>query len=276
MIKEAENLDPTGVIYVQENLYNALSAILARSINVHNPAFSHRRTGEETRIASQEQNEISPSLLPYHFLTMTTGCELSDIDIVVVGEKISEHMTTDFHITFECKGRMQARSDVRSREQRWSSDTNSASIQAERLREISGLKIERLAEIFGVSRTTYYKWISGSPLHDTHREHLLEVLSLMEEASQRLGPPNALSTWLLTPVSPGGKKPIEYLSTRQYNTFRGFLLRQDIDQKLLSPPMPLKYAYRERSLEEIKDELERLNPGFLLDEDYPDTSDRNK
>jgi len=44
---------------------------------------------------------------------------------------------------------------------------------AERLREISGLKVERLAEIFGVSRTTYYKWISGSPLHDIHREHLL-------------------------------------------------------------------------------------------------------
>ncbi len=118
--------------------------------------------------------------------------------------------------------------------------------------------------------------MDGSLLSDRHREHLLEVLPLMEEALQRLGTSNALSTWLLTPVSPVGKKPIEYLSSRQYNTFRGFLLRQGKDQKLLSPPMPLKYKYRERPREEIEDELERLNPGLLLDEDYPDTSDKNE
>ncbi len=131
------------------------------------------------------------------------------------------------------------------------------------------MKIERLADIFGVSRTTYHKWLSGSPLHDIHRERVLEVLPLVEEALQRLGSTSNVSTWLLTPVTPGGKKPIEYLSSRQYDTFRGFLLRRGVDQKLLYPPTPLKFAYRERPRQESEDVLKRLHPGILL-EDYPD------
>ena len=47
MIKEAELLDPTGVMYVQENPYNAPSATLVGSLNVHNPVFSHVGTGED-------------------------------------------------------------------------------------------------------------------------------------------------------------------------------------------------------------------------------------
>ncbi len=273
MIKEAEILDPTGVMYVQENPYNALSAVLAGSINVHNPAFSHMRTGENTRFASQEQTEISSSLLLYHFLSMTTGCELPGIDIVVVVETISEHMTTDFLITFECKDWMQARSNVKSREQRWSSDTNSASLQAERLREISGLTIERLAEIFDVSRTTSHKWISGSPPHDAHREHLLEVLPLMEEAAQRLGSPNATNTWLLTPVSPGGKKPVDYLAAREYTLFRGFLLRIRTGQEMFRPLTSSSRIYKERSPEEIKAALERLRPRTWRDDEDTVPSD---
>ncbi len=273
MIKEAEILNPTGVMYMQENPYNALSTALAGTINVHNPAFSQMRTGDDTQPTSREQPKISPSLLPYHFLSMTTGYELPDIDIVVVVEKISEHITTDYHITFEFKGWMRARSILRPREWRWSSETNSASVQAERLREISGLTIERLAEIFDVSRTTYYKWISGSPLHDRHREHLLEVLSLMEEAAQRLGSPNATSTWLLTPVSPGGKKPVDYLAAGEYPLFRGFLLRVRTGQEAFRPLTPSNRISKERSPEEIKAALERLRPRAWRDDDDMDTSD---
>jgi len=153
-----------------------------------------------------------------------------------------------------------------------SSDGNSASIQAERLREISDLKVECLAEIFGVSRATYYKWLSGSLLHNVHREHLLEVLPLIEEVVRRLGSPGTTNTWLLTPVSPGSKKPIEYLSTRQYNTFRGFLLRVRTGQEKFRPLTPSKLAYRERPREDIEDELERLRPRAWIDEDDEDIS----
>jgi transcriptional regulator with XRE-family HTH domain len=267
MIKEPEILDPTGVMYLQHNPHSHFGPILAESVNVYNPAFSHMATGEDARFPSQEQIEISPSLLPYHFLSRTTGCEISDIDIMVVIESISEHMTTAFHITFEYTGQVRARSAIRPREQRQSSDTNSASIQAEHLRVISGLTIERLAEIFGVSRTTYHKWLAGSSLHEAHREHFLEVLPLIEEAAQRLGSPNATSTWLLTPVSPGGKKPIDYLAEREYSIFRGFLLRVRTGQEMFQPLTPSNRVYKERSPEEAQDALERLRPRAWRDDD---------
>ncbi len=141
---------------------------------------------------------------------------------------------------------------------------------AERLREISGLKVERLAEIFGVSRTTYYKWISGSPLHDIHREHLLEVLPLMEEAAERLGSPNAMNNWLLTPISPGGKKPIDYLAMRQYSIFRGFLLQVRTGREIFRPLPSASRVHQEISREEAEDTRERLRPRAWRDEDDVD------
>lgn len=272
MITEAEILNPTGVMYIQENLNNPLSAVLAGSINVHNPSFSHTRTGEDTRLVSQEEAKISLSLLPYHFLSMTTGCELADVEIVIIVEKISERVTADYR-TFEWKRWPRIKPDLHSDEQRVFPNANSASVQAEHLREISGLTMERLADIFDVSRTTYHKWINGYPLRDTHREHLLEILPLMEEAAQRLGTPNATSTWLLTPVSPGGKKPVEYLAVREYTLFRGFLLHVHTGKGMFRPLKPSGLVYRERSRQEIEDERERLNPGFRLYEDDVDTSD---
>ena len=269
MLKEAETTDRTGIVYLREDMGSSTGVVLGGTLNLLNPMFSRARTEEVTRPEPDVKPELPQSFLAYSLLS--TGRELQEIHIVFASIPI-----TDYRGIFDFKNRMQTKPQTTHIDQILSSDTNSASFQAERLREISGLKVERLAEIFGVSRTTYHKWISGSPLRDAHREQLFEVLSLIEEAAQRLGSPSATNTWLLTPVSPGGKKPIEYLSSRQYNTFRGFLLRQGIDQKLLRPPMPLKYTYRERPREEIEDELERLNPGFLLDEDYPDESVRNE
>jgi hypothetical protein len=100
-------------------------------------------------------------------------------------------------------------------------------------------------------------------------EHLLEILPLIEEATQRLGSPTATKTWLLTPVTSEGKRPIDYLDTRQYNIFRGFLLRVRTGQEVFRPLKPSNRIYRERPLEEIKVELERLNPPICL-EDYDD------
>ena len=92
---------------------------------------------------------------------------------------------------------MQAKSHKNFSGQASSTDTNLVSLQAMCLQEISGLTLENLAQIFGVLPATYYKWISGSLLPDTHREHLLEILPLVEEATKRLGGPNATSAWLL-------------------------------------------------------------------------------
>src|SRR5712671_2360408 len=94
-----------------------------------------------------------------------------------------------------------------------------------------------------------------------------ELLVLMEEATQRLGSPSAANAWLLTPVSPGGKRPIDYLAERQYTIFRGFLLRVRDGQEMFRPLAPSNRKYKERSPQEFKDALERLRPRSWRDED---------
>ena len=276
MIKEAKISNPTGVMYAQEHPYNALSAALARTINVQNPAFSYAGSDQVTGYASQEKPEISSGLLQYRLLSMATGCELRDVDIVAVVEQISEHITTNYLVTFENKGWVRTRFDPGPDQLSVTINANSASVQAERLREISGLTIKRIAEIFGVSLTTYHKWISGSPLRDAHREHLLEVFSLIEQAAQRLGSPHATRTWLLTPVSPGGKKSVDYLAEREYALFRGFLLRVRSGQEMFRPLTPSNRIHKERSPEEINAALERLRPRVWRDDEDVFLSDENE
>lgn len=100
-------------------------------------------------------------------------------------------------------------------------------------------------------------------------EHLLEVLPLLEEAIARLSSPTSTKTWLITPVTPEGKRPIDYLATRQYYIFRGFLLRVRTGQEAFRPLKPSNRIYWERPIEEIKAALERLNRPICM-EDYDD------
>lgn len=96
---------------------------------------------------------------------------------------------------------------------------------AQQIRELSGLKPAKLAELFGVSRKAFYDWLDGALPRDATREHLLEVAKLIEEASTRFGGSRELSSWLLTPVSPGGRTPFELLKEGRAASFRGFSLR---------------------------------------------------
>lgn len=111
--------------------------------------------------------------------------------------------------------------------------------------------------------------ITNQQYHEFDEEHLLEVVPLVEEAVRRLGTPDAVGAWLLTPVSPNGKMPIEYLATRQYAIFRGFLLRCRTAQERLRPLPPTKHPHLMRSREEVEDVRERLRPRMWRDEyDY--------
>ena len=101
-------------------------------------------------------------------------------------------------------------------------------------------------------------------------EHLLEVRALLEETVQRLGDTSIANTWLLTPVSPGGKKPLDYLKERDSTTFRGFLLRTRTGREVFHPLAPSNRVHKERSQEELEDALERLRPRILRDEDDRD------
>ncbi len=270
MLKESEITNQTGIVYLRESLYSSINVVPSGTLSLLHPTFSLTGTGEDTRPKLDVQPKVSRDLLPYQLLSRTTGSELHDIQallLLLVLLVVSDRVLTDYHATFQIKDSMQTKFHMKQIEQPLPSNANTASKQAERLREISGLKIERLAEIFGVSRATYHKWIAGSSLHDTHREHLLEVLLLIEEAAQRLGSPNATNTWLLTPISSGGKKPIEYLAERQYSIFRGFLLRVRTGHEVFQSLAPSSRVHQERSREEVEDARERLRPRVWREED---------
>jgi len=100
--------------------------------------------------------------------------------------------------------------------------------------------MEQLSGLFGMSRQGMYKWLHGDGVRMAHREHVLEVSTLLDEAKERMG--DTLTNWLLTPVLPGGKKPVDLLRERDYTTFRGFLFHE---RTRLRPP-----ATREETEEE--------------------------
>lgn len=131
---------------------------------------------------------------------------------------------------------------------------------AERLREKSGLDAARLGGVFGVSRVAYQKWIAGVAPQGTRREHLLEVLALIEEAERRLGDPRAVGDWLLTPVSARGRRPLDMLLDREYETFRGYLLHVRTGRERARPLAPSNRVRRRLSREEFDDALARLRP----------------
>lgn len=226
----------------------------------------------------EDQKHVRDTL-PFEAVARTTGAELSECSkylLAIAQSSLTNSIQTRYQMVSFLPVESVQTTFLPGGSRGGQAERYSSQLQAKRLREISGLTIEQVASIFGVSRITYHKWMEGSQLSDRHREHLLEVLPLVEEALQRTGTPNTLSTWLLTPVLPGGKKPVEYLSLRQYNTFRGFLLRQGVDQNPLRPPTSLGITYRKRAEKDIEDVLERLHPRYLLEEDYPDTSDKDK
>lgn len=283
MLKEADIMNQTGIEYLSEGPYRSIHMAPSGILNLREPATSPLGTGEDVLRRPDIQPRISQDLLPYLLLSRTTGSELSDFWALLaflVSDVASDTARTNYHTAFHIQHSVQTKRYALPTPVGEALPTTSlpeeypARFQAERLREISGLKIESLASIFGVSRTTYYKWLSGLPLRNSHREHLLEVLPLIEEAAQRLCSPIATSTWLLTPATPAGKKPIDYLAERQYSIFSGFLLRVRTGREFFQPLSSPSRVRKERSQEEIEDGLARLRPRAWRDEaEHLDTSD---
>jgi hypothetical protein len=133
---------------------------------------------------------------------------------------------------------------------------------AARLREITGLDAGRLGNVFGVSRIAYQGWLGEVQPTLARREHLLEVLTFIEEAWQRLGATSAVRDWLLTPVASGGPKPLDLLRERRYNLARGFLLRRRTGTETVKH-LPVRQRGDERLSEErTREDLELLNPRY--------------
>jgi len=124
------------------------------------------------------------------------------------------------------------------------------------LKETSGLEIPQLCAMLGISRTTYHKWIKGTSPRGKNRNHLLQVLSLIEEARKRYEDPKTLANWLFTPISPGGRNPADILASKQYSTFLGCLLKRQAPK---DQPRRL-FAQRRLTKAQLRNELEAYNP----------------
>ncbi len=126
---------------------------------------------------------------------------------------------------------------------------------AARLRELSGLQIGKLADMFGVTRPTYYNWLNGVRPRGEHRDHLLFALQLMEEAGRVLGEPRRVGAWLISPSPASGRIPIELLKSRQFDLCRALLTRGSVTRKSL--PFRTK---RHLKGQDLRDAMERYSP----------------
>ena len=132
------------------------------------------------------------------------------------------------------------------------------------LKDLSGMDAGRLAQVFGVSRTTFHQWASGAttPRGD-HMEHLLEVLPLVQEAALRR-PPQELAIWLKTPVEPAGPKPLDLLGDNEYMAFKGFLHRQPIEERLMARPPSTRRVATDRS---VRPSIEDITTRIVVEDE---------
>jgi transcriptional regulator with XRE-family HTH domain len=96
---------------------------------------------------------------------------------------------------------------------------------AEELRAVSRLTPQQLAQVFGVSRTTFYNWMQGASPREEAFTHLMETLNHIRDAKKKLDGIVDLSTWLRTPIAAGGKTPLHYIKEQQFSVFRGLIVR---------------------------------------------------
>ena len=106
---------------------------------------------------------------------------------------------------------------------------------ASRLREISGIGVTELSWLFGVSRPSFHRWMTGTIPRRRHREHLSQALALIEEALRRLGNSQAVSAWLNRSVSAAGTRPLDLLRDKQFLSLRGLLSKRTAGQVVLQP-----------------------------------------
>lgn len=142
---------------------------------------------------------------------------------------------------------------------------------AARIRELTGLQIEKLAELFGVSRGAYYNWLSGTRPRGDHRDRLLFAQQLLEEAARILGEPREVGAWLISPSPASGRVPIDLLKNGQYDLCRSLLTRSGVKRKAL--PVRTK---RRLGGEDLRAEMRRISPAPAIEDiDDPVPSDED-
>lgn len=282
MIDITEIIETTGNTYLPKQGNRITDLLTNKVIESGNYRLINDETGKNSRLAAQDQRNYIQDTLPYRLLAGTTGADTSGCQelLILIGTEVVSHNSitnASFFVnktvpTRKAKEPPKTVSLHSSQELSLPRKKYEIMDLANSLRESSGLDIESLAQIFKVSRATYHRWLRGLPVSKRHYNYILEIRPLLEEAAQRLGSPEAVNTWLLTPTSSGGKKPIEYLAEKNYDLFRGFLLHQRTGNELFRPLKPSRRIFKPRKREEIEDVREQLRPHTWYNEDNDPSS----
>lgn len=96
---------------------------------------------------------------------------------------------------------------------------------AEELRALTGLPVEALASVAGVTRVGYYEWLKGKPIALKREVALLSMLAVVRLAASSRGTPDDVRKWLVEPASAGGRTPLELLKAGEIEAATGFALR---------------------------------------------------
>jgi len=277
MLNISEITNPTGNTYLPGNRITDLTT--GEVTELGNYQLIRDEAGKNSQLL-QKRPDIIRDTLPYRLLAGTTGADTYECRelLIIIGTDVASHnsITNASFFLLQTVPTRTERSGAAFVHSLQTSDLPhrqpGMTELATSLRESSGLDIESLAQIFQVSRVTYHRWLRGLPVSKKHRASLLEIQSLIAEARRRLGSPEAVGIWLLTPVSPGGKKPIEYLAAKQYDLFRGFLIHQRTGKEQFRPLKPSRRLFKPRRREEIEDVREQLRPHtwYVDDEQHDD------
>lgn len=108
------------------------------------------------------------------------------------------------------------------------------------LRNITGLPVETLASLAGVSRNAYYKWLDGGGVNEEHVAHLKELLDVFRTLQNIRG--SSLKEFLET--SGIGGKPVDMLVKGESNLVIGLALRASASR---SPVFSLSNVARNSS-----------------------------
>lgn len=88
------------------------------------------------------------------------------------------------------------------------------------MKDATGLPLERVAALLGVTRQALYLWERGEPISDGNRRRLLTVRDVLERTQARNPSPAELAAWLDTPRGPDARTPAELLEAGEIDRAR--------------------------------------------------------
>lgn len=103
------------------------------------------------------------------------------------------------------------------------------------IKEATTLSDQRIGELLGVSRQTIVKWQKGIKPHWVHKQRLLAIHSVIQQAAIQHKSPDALTAWLDTPRGTRGQTPADMLINRQIDRARRYAVSSS-SSKIRRPP----------------------------------------